>query len=363
MAVLEAIWRRRRQNPAFTQRSRLSALPHRQACMGFLLGSPLPGQSDPRTAFAWTGPCIRLLELSGLCARNAEPRRRGSRDRFPQPGGGLWPHLLLVRSGLCTGLRCFHRRPVHSPLFCASHLAFARRARNLLRVRRNRGTDLCADGHLSRGFFCDRLQPRRAPALVGSHTVPGRLLTAGAAHQAPAFDPQPGNDFPLARQLQPDSPPRRRRRLRPGHWQRPDATGQPPGLLLRRVWTLHRALPSSQHRQEPQSQGNYPRRSRLPERIRPHRRRAAAGQIQFAGSRLPMHYLRCLRVPMPGRHRACPHHRRPAARCRQHRSLGGFARHQALSCNGAQFERAGHGWAAWAATTPKAAKSSAASSK
>ena len=64
------------------------------------------------------------------------------------------------------------------------------------------------------------------------------------------------------------------------------------------------------------------------------------GTHHFAGSGVPVHHLRRVRISMPGGNRASAHHHRPAPRRREHRQVGRRLRHQAVSRAGAQRQRA-----------------------
>ena len=118
-------------------------------------------------------------------------------------------------------------------------------------------------------------------------------------------------------------------------------------------------------------------------RIRPGGEAPLLGRIHFRRGRLSVHHLRRLRVSVPGGHPASAADRRPAARRGEHRQMGRRLRHQAVPQPGAQRQRAGlrrrrapevHreerpadlttarrsiacGWAAWAHTIRRAARS------
>ncbi len=172
--------------------------------------------------------------------------------------------------------------------------------------------------------------------VVGACALHPGLSAADPAHQTPAPGSEPDHDIPLARRVQPYTAAGRRRGLRPGDRQGCHAARRAAGLFLRRMRPLHRALPRREHGQGAEPQRGHSGRAQLSERPRPAFRGAAARQIQLAGGGLPVHHLRRLRIPVPGRHRAPAHHHWVAARRGKHRRLGRRLRHQAVPRAGAQ---------------------------
>src|SRR5262249_43157332 len=72
------------------------------------------------------------------------------------------------------------------------------------------------------------------------------------------------------------------------------------------------------------------RSTRLLERGWTKRRGAAARQAYLAGSDLPVHDVRVMRVSMPGGNPASPGNHRHAARRYEHRQMGGRLRQQVV---------------------------------
>ena len=335
MGLLAPLRRRPQQNPQVEGGSQLPPLPHRQAHPRLRLGSPLPGQSHPRAPARRPRPRLRLLGILRLRAGHPQSRCRRLRNPLPRSRRRCRPLLFLLRRHLRRGLRHRNPRPLHSPFPHPSQVA---RRKALLGIRLHRPAHLRPHGHLPGLLLRRGHRHRSATSMVGPHSVAAHLFAHHPPHQAPASAAQPLHRLSFPRQLQSNPAPQWRRRLRPDRRRRSHANRQPPGLLLRRVRPLHRALPCRQHRQAPQPQRNHPRRPRLPQRPRPRLRPAPARQIQLPASRLPVHDLRRVRVPMPGRHRAPSDSRRPPPRRGQHRRMGRQLRRKALPQSRARLE-------------------------
>ena len=71
------------------RRTRASPLPHRQARLGLLLGGSLPGQGHPRAPAPRPGPRLRLLGLLRLRAGHAQPLRPAFGIGFLSPAGAI----------------------------------------------------------------------------------------------------------------------------------------------------------------------------------------------------------------------------------------------------------------------------------
>ena len=146
----------RQQDSAFQKRSRLHALSHRTAHLGFRVGSAVPGQGHPRATFARPGSRFCFLGILRLCPGHSEPRGRCLRSWISRSQGDSGALLLLPCRCFCHRMRNQYPRPVCPPIPGASSLA---RRKAFLWLGCRGPADLPFNGHLPRLIPCDRRQP------------------------------------------------------------------------------------------------------------------------------------------------------------------------------------------------------------
>jgi catechol 2,3-dioxygenase-like lactoylglutathione lyase family enzyme len=104
------------QNPRNPKKTPASPLPHRQAHLGLLLGSPLPGQSHPRAPAPRPRPRLRLLGLPRLRPGHAQPLRRRPRHRLPLSRGLIGRFYFYFAALFALACAAGIARPLHPPL-------------------------------------------------------------------------------------------------------------------------------------------------------------------------------------------------------------------------------------------------------